>query len=369
MKYVIGLMSGTSLDGVDAALIRTDGERIAEFGAGETREYTAAERAVLQAAVDAALTWGFQGEAPDFSAAEAVLTASHAELVEAVMAKAGLAAAQISLVGFHGQTVLHRAPAGRRKGQTLQIGDGPALAERLGIDVVHDFRSADVAAGGQGAPLAPLYHAALVAQGGLELPLAVINLGGVANVTWLGPDSEPVAFDTGPANGLIDAWCQQRLGTSHDFNGELAAQGRIDPAALKQLMKHPFFAKAPPKSLDRWDFSLDPVRHLGDADGAATLTAFTARTVAAAIDALGQPGRILATGGGRHNPVLMRMMGEAMGVQPEPVEAVGWRGDLLEAEAFAWLAARVAAGLPTSLPSTTGVARPVSGGRLAHPKA
>ena len=369
MKYVIGLMSGTSLDGVDAALIRTDGERIAEFGVGETRTYTAAERAVLQAAVDAALAWSFQGDAPDFSAADAVLTASHGELVEAVITKSGLERRQINLIGFHGQTVLHRAPVGGRRGRTLQIGDGPALALRLGIDVVHDFRSADIEAGGQGAPLAPLYHAALVAQGGLVPPLAVVNLGGVANVTWLAPDSDPVAFDTGPANGLIDAWCHQRLGTSHDVNGELAARGKIDPSALKALMKHPFFAKTPPKSLDRWDFTLDPVLHLSDADGAATLTAFTARTVAAAIDTLGQPGRILATGGGRHNPVLMRMMGAAMGVRPEAVEAVGWRGDLLEAEAFAWLAARVAAGLPTSLPSTTGVSRPTCGGVIAPAKA
>ena len=369
MSYVIGLMSGTSLDGVDAALIRTDGERITEFGVGETRPYDASERAVLQAAVDSALAWSFQGEAPDFSAAEAVLTASHAKLVEAVIAKSGLKTRQINLIGFHGQTVLHRAPSGRRRGRTLQIGDGPALAERLGIDVVHDFRSADIEAGGQGAPLATLYHAARVAQDGLELPLAVVNLGGVANVTWLAPDSDPIAFDTGPANGLIDAWCQQRLGRSHDSNGELAARGKIDATALKTLMKHPFLAKDPPKSLDRWDFSLDPVKHLGDADGAATLTAFTARTVAAAIDKLGQPARILATGGGRLNPVLMRMMGAAMGVRPEPVEAVGWRGDLLEAEAFAWLAARVAAGLPTSLPSTTGVSRATCGGRIAPAKA
>tara|TARA_R110000868_G_scaffold10138_7_gene49533 strand:- start:3516 stop:4625 length:1110 start_codon:yes stop_codon:yes gene_type:complete len=365
MIDVIGLMSGTSLDGVDAALIRTDGQKVSAFGPGETRQYSSAERAVLQAAVDAALAWNFDGPAPDFTDAEAVLTASHAELVERVMLAAGKVAGEIALVGFHGQTVLHRAPAARRKGQTLQIGDGSALAHRLGIDVVHDFRTADVAAGGQGAPLATLYHAALADQDALVRPLAVLNLGGVANVTWLAPDSEPVAFDTGPANGLIDAWCAKRIGASHDKNGELAARGKIDTAALKVLMKHPFFAKAPPKSLDRWDFSLAPVEHLNDADGAATLTAFTARTVAAAIDRLGQPRRILATGGGRHNPVLMRMMGAAMGVQPEPVEAVGWRGDLLEAEAFAWLAARVAAGLPTSMPSTTGVSRPTCGGRLA----
>lgn len=271
-----------------------------------------------------------------------------------------------ALVGFHGQTVLHRAPAQGRRGRTLQIGDGAALASRIGIDVVYDFRTADMDAGGHGAPLAPLFHQALATGSEVARPAAILNLGGVANVTWLPADGDPVAFDTGPANGLIDAWCLEHAGEPFDRDGRLAASGRVHEATLADLMAHPFLALPPPKSLDRWDFSLAPVRNLDAADGAATLTAFTARTVADALARLGRPGRLLVTGGGRLNPTLMAMLGTATGVMPEPVEAVGWRGDLLEAEAFAWLAVRVERGLPTSLPSTTGARHPVSGGRIAR---
>jgi anhydro-N-acetylmuramic acid kinase len=369
MKRVIGLMSGTSLDGIDAALIETDGEAIAAFGPGETVEYSRADRTVLQAAVDTALAWGFEGKMPVFDAAEDVLTRRHGELVARLIGSAGLEAADIDLIGFHGQTVLHRAPTAERAGRTLQIGSGRALADTTGIPVVFDFRSEDVARGGQGAPLATLYHAALGERSGLEGPLAVLNLGGVANVTWLAPAADPVAFDTGPANGLIDAWCARHTEQSCDRDGKLAASGHIDAGSLDRLLAHPFFAMKPPKSLDRWDFTLEPVERLGVADGAATLTAFTAQTVADAIGQLGHPRRLLVTGGGRHNPVLMRMIGERLGTVAEPVETVGWRGDLLEAEAFAWLAARVERGLPTSLPSTTGVREPVSGGRLVRPSA
>lgn len=366
MKRVIGLMSGTSLDGVDAALIETDGRAIARFGPGHMRTYSDLERQTLQDAVNAALAWNFDGPEPDFGAAEAVLTQTHADAAAAVMQSEGLTAGDIDLVGFHGQTVLHKAPALGETGRTRQIGDGEALARATGIDTVFDFRTADMAAGGQGAPLATLYHEALVEHAQLERPVAVLNLGGVANVSWLPPDGDPVAFDTGPANGLIDAWCQARLGRGYDVNGALAASGRINAEALEALMDHPFFDLAPPKSLDRWDFTFEPVEHLGDADGAATLTGFTARTVAGAFKHLGRPHRLLVTGGGRHNPTLMRMLAASLGVEPEPVENVGWRGDLLEAEAFAWLAARVEQGLPTSLPSTTGAKEPVCGGQVVR---
>lgn len=362
MKRVIGLMSGTSLDGIDAALIETDGEAQIRFGPGETVAYSAEDRAVLQAAVDASLKWGFEGDEPDYANAEAVLTARHAEAVAGVLDAAGLSAAEVDLIGFHGQTVLHRAPSAGRKGRTRQIGDGQALARATGIDVVFDFRSEDVAKGGQGAPLATLYHDALATRSGLDKPLAVLNLGGVANVTWLAETADPIAFDTGPANGLIDAWCMRQTGQAFDADGALAARGSVNPDALAALLAHPFFRLDPPKSLDRWDFTLDPVEGLSPEDGAATLTAFTARTVADAVAKLGRPVRLLATGGGRHNPTLMAMLGMALDVVPEPVEAVGWRGDLIEAEAFAWLAARVTQSLPTSLPSTTGVSAPVSGG-------
>ena len=364
MLRVIGLMSGTSLDGIDAALIETDGERALKLGPGTMRAYTPAERKVLRAAVEAALAWKFDGKEPDFSEAEAVLTESHAKLVENLLTQCDFKPGEIDLIGFHGQTVLHRAPKDGAKGRTRQIGDGAALAQATGIDVVHDFRTADMEAGGQGAPLAPLYHQALVDGMDLPRPLAVLNLGGVANVTWLG-DGDPVAFDTGPANGLIDAWCEEMADRDFDEDGTLAAAGAVDEAALGVLMGHPYFADAPPKSLDRWDFSLDPVRGLSVEDGAATLTAFTARTVGEAITSLGAPARVLATGGGRRNPMLMKAISDAVGAPVDPVEAVGWRGDLIEAEAFAWLAARSVKGLATSLPSTTGCGEAVVGGRLA----
>lgn len=367
MKRVIGLMSGTSLDGVDAALMTTDGRDEIGVLSGGYRAYSDAERAVLQDAVHRALAWKFDGPRPDFSAAEAVLHTAHAELVEDVMGDAQLLPGEIDLVGFHGQTVVHVPPAKGERGQTLQIGDGQALAERLGVTVVHDFRSADMEAGGHGAPLATLYHRALVHQSRLDGRIAVLNLGGVANVSWIEPGRDPVAFDSGPANGLIDAWCEQTIGKAYDEDGRLAASGSVDEQALTDLLSHPFFKLAPPKSLDRWDFSLAPVAGLAPADGAATLLAFTVQTVTDAIASLGQPGRVLVTGGGRKNSYLMSQLAKALDCRVEPVEMVDWDGDLMEAEAFAWLAARVEQALPTSLPSTTGAARPVVGGTIARP--
>jgi anhydro-N-acetylmuramic acid kinase len=366
MYRVIGLMSGTSLDGVDAALIETDSESQIVFGPGAEHPYDADQRRCLQAAVDAALDWRFDGDEPaEFAAAEAALGEVHAAAVENVLAMAGASAAEIDLIGFHGQTVLHRAPTPQKTGATRQLGDGAALARATGIDVVYDFRSADVAEGGHGAPLATLYHAALFQRDALPGPIAVLNLGGVANVSWLG-EGEPCAFDTGPASGLLDAWCEQTIGRAFDRNGELAARGEVADGALAQLLDHPYFALEPPKSLDRWDFSLDPVSGLSPEDGAATLTAFTARTVADAIRKMGLPQRVLATGGGRKNPVMMAAIARELERPVEPVETVGWNGDLMEAQAFAWLAARSVQDKPLSLPSTTGVPNPMTGGRLAR---
>ncbi|WP_421786835.1 anhydro-N-acetylmuramic acid kinase [Hyphobacterium sp.] len=365
MYRVIGLMSGTSLDGVDAALIETDGGSDIRFGPGAEHPYHPEQRRLLQAAVDAALAWRFDGPEPDaFGPAETALGEAHAAAVAHILAMAGLQAGDIDLVGFHGQTVLHRAPAKDRKGATRQLGDGEALARATGIDVVYDFRSADVAAGGHGAPLATLYHEALFKRDALPGPVAVLNLGGVANVSWLG-EGDPCAFDTGPASGLLDAWCEQTVGRSCDLNGELAGRGEVKAEALAQLLDHPYFDLKPPKSLDRWDFSLDPVSELSPEDGAATLTAFTARTVADAIRKMGLPQRVLATGGGRKNPVMMAAIASELGRPVEPVETVGWNGDLMEAQAFAWLAVRAREGKPLSLPSTTGVPEPTTGGRLA----
>jgi anhydro-N-acetylmuramic acid kinase len=353
MPRTIGLMSGTSLDGVDAAWLDTDGVSINAFGPAVTVTYDGALRRDLRAVLDLAPVLAPYD--PRLSGLVARLTNYHVRAVEKLRRSA-------ELVGFHGQTILHQ-PDRRR---TWQIGDAAGLAARLGVPVVYDFRSADVAAGGHGAPLAPVYHAALAAK--LPKPLAVLNIGGVANVTWLGRDGSLLAFDTGPGNGPLDDWVFQHTGQAFDADGALAKAGRVDQIVLGRLMAHPYFGVPAPKSLDRLDFgralAASGLAGLSAAGGAATLVAFTVASVAAAVFPE-RPERWLVSGGGRMNPVVMAGLRAALGVPVEPVEVAGWNGDALEAQCFGFLAARVVAGLPLSLPSTTGVPRPMSGGRIA----
>lgn len=350
----VGLMSGTSADGIDAALIETDGEAVVRCGPSLSIDYDPAFRARLRAA------YGGWQATPEIAALEAELTRRHAAVVDRLLAEAGVDPSAVDVVGFHGQTLSHDAARGR----TWQIGDGPLLAALTGIDVVYDLRSADVAAGGQGAPLVPAYHQALAA--GLPRPLAVVNIGGVANVTWLPEAGGPIAFDTGPGNGPIDDWAARVTGAPCDRDGALAAAGRPDEARLARWLADPWFAKPAPKSLDRGDFRGLDVDDLSPADGAATLTAFTARSIAKAAAQLPAPPlRWLVTGGGRRNPVLMAMLAAAVAAPVEAVEAVGWDGDALEAQAFAYLAVRSRRGLPLTFPGTTGVPRPTTGGRFA----
>ncbi|MDE1145556.1 MAG: anhydro-N-acetylmuramic acid kinase [Azospirillaceae bacterium] len=352
----LGLMSGTSLDGIDAALIRTDGRDHVETGPHLTLPYEAGFRDALRAVLG-------RVDGADVTAVEGELTRLHAQAVDRLLDQAGLTAADVDLVGFHGHTI-HHAPHQRL---TRQIGDGALLAALTGIAVVNDFRSADVAAGGQGAPLVPLFHRALAA--GLPRPVALLNIGGVANVTWLGDDDDAVlGFDTGPGNALIDDWVRARTGATYDAGGALAAQGTVDPVALDALMAHPYFTTAIPKSLDRDAFDPLPVAALSPADGAATLTHFTAAAVAAAVAHLPQAPRTwLACGGGRHNGALMRALSDRLGVAVGNVDDLGWSGDALEAQAFAYLAVRSRRGLPLSLPGTTGVPAPQTGGRFHQP--
>ncbi len=360
-RWALGLMSGTSLDGIDAALIRGDGRARVDPGPRLTVAYDDAFRARLRAA------FGARDEGDSAVASvERELTLRHADAVGRLLAEADMRPGAVAVVGFHGHTILHQPEAGR----TRQIGDGALLAAETGIDVVCDFRARDVAGGGQGAPLAPLYHAALAAD--LAKPLAVLNLGGVGNLTWIGsglgsgtgPDADEIlAFDTGPGNALIDDWAARHTGRPVDTDGALARAGRIDEAALAALLDHPYFDRPPPKSLDRDAFDPAPVERLSPADGAATLTAFSAAAVARARDRLpAPPRRWLVTGGGRRNPVLMAALAERLEAPVAPVEAVGWDGDALEAQAFAYLALRSLEGLALSLPGTTGVARPMPGG-------
>lgn len=363
MLRTIGMMSGTSLDGVDAAWVETDGERIGRLGPRLTLPYDDDLRRDLRALLDradvAAAGNGLPPDDPLLLGCVHRLTLRHAEAVAAV-------AEDADLIGFHGQTILHR-PVRRGGGSTWQVGDAALLAELTGKPVAHDFRSADVAAGGQGAPLVPVFHAALAS--GLPKPLAVLNLGGVANVTWIGADGALVAFDTGPANGPLDDWTRRRTGAACDWDGALAASGRAHPEVLAKLLAHPFFAMPPPKSLDRLEFGrvlrAAGAEDLPPADGAATLVAFCAGAVAAGLRHLPAPPREwLVGGGGRRNPAVMRALAAALPQPVGPVEAVGWDGDALEAQAFGVLAARVARGLPLTFPGTTGVPRPLPGGRL-----
>jgi anhydro-N-acetylmuramic acid kinase len=343
-------MSGTSLDGVDAALVRTDGRKVAGFGAARTFPYDPAFRARLRAILG--------GNGP-VAEVERELTLIHARAVLKLLNEAGVPPSDVHVAGFHGHTILHRP----REGRTWQIGDGALLARETGIDVVCDFRTNDVAGGGEGAPLVPLYHAALAA--GLDRPVAVLNLGGVGNVTFIGAGEVLLAFDTGPGNALIDDWMLARTGKPVDPDGATAAKGRIDEAMVRSWLTLPYFSRRPPKSLDRLDFDAARIAHFGLEDGAATLAGLTAAAVAMALDHLPErPRRWLATGGGRHNRFLMAELARRLAVPVEPVEAVGWDGDALEAQAFAFLAERSLAGLPLSLPTTTGVRAPTTGGKL-----
>ncbi|MEM1235671.1 MAG: anhydro-N-acetylmuramic acid kinase [Pseudomonadota bacterium] len=351
---VIGTMSGTSLDGVDAAWLETDGVDIEGFGPTAYRPYAEEERAVLRAALG---SW----RADD---AAALVEAAHVELLSQFDAP--------DLVGFHGQTLAHD-PGGQG---TYQAGDGAQLADVLGWPVAWDFRTADVEMGGQGAPLAPFYHWACARWAGFEAPVAFLNLGGVGNLTWVDPVSDVpeapgvlLAFDTGPASAPLDDLMRVRRGVARDEGGALAREGQVDMGVIERLLADPYFAQMPPKSLDRGDFSraLD-VSGLSDADAAATLTAAVAAGVTVGLEACpSAPERLLVTGGGRKNATMMAMIEAGAGCPVVPVEEVGLDGDMLEAQAFAYLAARISKGLPTSCPSTTGVPAVLGGGTISRP--
>lgn len=350
----VGLMSGTSMDGIDAALLETDGEDSLRPLGFLSLPYEPAFRARLAAALASG--------AADRELEEE-LTDRHARAVAALLEGLAVAGRNVAVIGFHGHTILH-APAERR---TLQIGDGALLARLTGIPVVNDFRAADIAAGGEGAPLAPVFHRAIA--GGLARPLAVLNIGGVANLTWIGPDGALLAFDTGPGNAPIDDWALAHTGRPVDEEGRLAAAGRVQESILAAMLADPYFARRPPKSLDRNHFRDAGVRLAGQGaeDGAATLTQFTAASVAAAVPHLPAPPlRWIVTGGGRRNPTLMAALRRRLGVPVDPVEEIGWDGDAIEAHAFAYMAVRSRKGLAISFPETTGAPRPLSGGRF-HP--
>lgn len=360
--HVIGLMSGTSIDGIDAALVETDGINHVRSLAFMPNPYEQSFRVRLRAHL------GNASGREDLvvAAFEQELTELHAGIVQKFRQQVNGHAPDIDLIGFHGQTIWHQP----KKRTTIQLGDGALLAKITKIPVVNDFRSADVMAGGNGAPLVPLYHRALAAK--LPKPVAILNIGGVSNVTWIGGETDDaiLAYDVGPGNAMIDDWVLHHTGQSYDEYGLLAASGHVEPAIVDQVLARPFFRQKPPKSLDRDAFRKLMPDNLKPADGAATLTMITARAVAAGMKFMPQkPNQLYVTGGGRLNNTLMRWIADLAGVTVSPVDDLGWSGDGLEAEAFAYLAVRSHLGLPLSVPGTTGVPEPMTGGKLHLPKA
>ncbi len=356
----LGLMSGTSLDGVDVAIIETDGVDI--FGFGETSEaiFSEDDKQVLQVATQDALNWRFLGPPPNsFAQAEDVIDRAHVNAV-------GLLSADI--VGYHGQTILHHPPVKGRIGQTLQLGRGQTLADALGIPIVYDLRTADVSAGGQGAPLAPVYHEALCRYSGLSGRIAVLNIGGVSNVTLIEDGRLQWATDCGPGNGPLDSWIVANSAGDFDRDGQLSFAGHVDHQVIDQWFKRDFFMRPVPRSADRYDFDvLEALEGESLEDGAATLAAFCAQSIARDL-ALVDVDRIVVCGGGRKNPAIMAMLDMHTDAKVVSAEDMGWNGDMLEAQAFAYLAVRSLKGLPISFPSTTGAPAPITGGQIVYPK-
>lgn len=369
----LGLMSGTSMDGIDIALLETDGERVVHRGPSGFHPYEAAFRRRIEASLDAAKTISSRDERPDgLARLEAEITRRHADAVDCFLDAEGLPRAAIDVIGFHGQTVLHRP----ERALTVQLGDGIALARETGIPVVFDMRANDMTHGGQGAPLVPAYHMALAA--GLSSdktgsrPVAFVNIGGISNVTLVASGRDPVAFDTGPGNALIDQWIQSRAGIDFDDGGSIASEGAVARTVVERYLANPYFARAVPKSLDRNDFTLDAAGGLELSDGARTLARVTAEAILLAADALGAPpGLWIICGGGRKNRMIMADLGEGAartGGRVIVAEDAGLNGDSMEAEAWAYLAVRSLKRLPLTWPTTTGCREPVTGGRLAEPQ-
>ena len=361
----IGLMSGTSMDGVDIALLETDGERITAFGPSGGRDYTGEERAFLREAVEAAAHLTDRADRSGMLArAEQLITEIHADAIEDFLIAQKLPRYEVRVVGFHGQTVLHRP----EDGLTVQLGDGQLLADMTGMDVVYDFRADDMAEGGEGAPLAPVYHRALAELAELPRPAVIMNIGGVANVTFIGEDGALLAFDTGPGNALLDDWMMLRTGQARDENGQLAAQGQTDGRRLEAMLGHPYFMRKPPKSLDRNAFALSVMDGLSPEDGAATLTAFTAASIiCGAAHFPATPKIFVLSGGGTRNASLVGTLRKLLPGRIELADDLGWDAGAMEAQAFAFMAVRALRGLPNSFPGTTGVAQPMTGGILAQP--
>ena len=370
-RYIaLGLMSGTSLDGVDAAFLETDGQQIIRLGPSLCLDYSDADKATLQEATQAALRWQFNGPRPNsFAAAEVVIHKCHLKAVRALCADHPAWAEKLAMIGFHGQTVLHHPPKAGVRGRTLQLGDGQALAKAAGVPVYYDFRTADVKAGGQGAPLAPVFHQALVSYSKLDRPTAILNIGGVGNVTLITKGGHIVASDTGPGNGPLDNWMAKNGLGDFDPDGKYAAAGTPHFPLVRKWLEREFFQRPAPRSADRYDFDvINDMDDLSVEDGAASLAAFTTLAAVYTLNNMREkPRSLIVCGGGRHNKAMMWMLREHLDATVKTAEDVVWNSDAIEAQAFAYLAVRAKWKLPLSFPMTTGVPKPMTGGRVAEP--
>jgi anhydro-N-acetylmuramic acid kinase len=361
--WTLGLMSGTSADGIDGALIQTDGITVKAFGPTHYVPYPERIRNQILKAYG-------RLPGPDEISLERLVTEHHAEVVFALLEKARMKASEVDLIGFHGQTLFHQPPQQKgERGETHILADGPFLASLTGIPVIDQFRLNDIAHGGQGAPLVPIFHQALSEN--LSKPIAILNIGGVANVTWIGArKDELLAFDTGPGNGLIDDWVRANTDLPWDEGGKIAASGQVIEDLLVKWLSHAYFFRKPPKSLDRKTFKafLDDVKSLLFEDGIATLTAFTVACLEKAQEHFPLKSSLwLVAGGGTHNPTLLKMMKDRLNSPVQKAADKGWDGDALEAQAFGFLAVRSLRNLPLTFPGTTGAPTPLSGGRVCRP--
>ena len=353
------------MDGVDVALVETDGESVSRFGAYVSREYSPTERHILRGAVNAARDMTDRNARPQAIAdAEKLVTETHLKAIDELIQREGISHAAVDVAGFHGQTILHRP----ERRLTVQIGDGALLARRLKIPVVYDFRAADVAAGGQGAPLVPVFHRALL-RAFDDGPIAVVNIGGVANVTYIDGDAEPVAFDTGPGNAPLDELMMSRSGKPMDEGGAVASSGKADEKLAAAALEHPFFARPPPKSLDRADFARFDFKTLALPDALATAAEIVTAAIALSRKYFPkEPKRWIIAGGGARNPALVKLLREKLApARVQTAEEIGWQSSAVEAQAFAFLAVRSMKSLPLSFPKTTGVPSPMAGGVLVKP--
>lgn len=364
----IGLMSGTSLDGVDAAIIKTDGHQVTRFGKACHIPYTVEQREQLQEAFARAKRENNPNvRSNSILIAEGVINRLHLDAINEIISINQLQKNDIEVIGFHGQTLLHKP----EKGWSWQIGDGSELVENTGIKVVNDFRRFDVENGGQGAPLVPIFHRALLPNDETDFPVALLNIGGVANLTWFnGRDpNDMVAFDTGPGNALLDDWIRKHSDLPYDKDGEISSKGNVQEILVNDLMNHDYFKEMPPKSLDRDAFDVSSLSMLSVEDGAATLIAFTVNAIKMAeVMCPDFVKKWYVCGGGAHNPTMMQMLSDELYGDVESISSIGFDGDYVEAEAFAYLAVRKLYNLPITFPGTTGINEPSTGGKVHMPK-